>query len=71
MKPPTRVTNMRTGHLLVYTLPPKEAVAQAYRQFTLGDWNTWEPREVPLEEGRWHYYCGDYAARKDPRSSRF
>jgi hypothetical protein len=61
----TRVTNMRTGLLHVYSLPPNEAVQQAYKQYTLHDWNTWQDRnDLPLEEGRWHWYCGDYAARK-------
>jgi len=63
----TDVTNMRTGGLIVYDLPAKKAVEAAYRQFVLNDWNWWQSptKALPTEEGRWHWFCGDYSARKD------
>lgn len=47
---------------------PREAVIAAHAR-SVGDGNTWdhERRHGHLvEEGRWHFFCGDFAARKEP-----
>ena len=46
----TTVLDLDTGKRLVYTLPPEQAVAQAFRQ-SRGDWNTWIEVDVPVEYG--------------------
>jgi len=65
----TEVYDMDTGKFLVYDLPARRAVAAAWRQYTKGDYNTWnvpdDDSDAPIEEGRWHWFCGSYSARKD------
>jgi hypothetical protein len=50
----------------VYSLSPREAVIEAYRQFELHDYNWWESNSrVPqVQEGTFVFACGDYVAKK-------
>lgn len=59
------VRDLRTGREQVYSCTPRQAVIAAFAQ-DRGDWNTWdyETRYGHLvENGRWHFFCGDFAAR--------
>lgn len=64
------VINMRTGLELLYILSPEEAVLAAYQQYTLKNWHWWALKEntAPIEEGKWHWFCGDFAARKHEKT---
>lgn len=49
-----------------YSLPPREAVRNAYAQFEKGDYNTWDYAKYDhlVEEGLVTVRCGDFSAWK-------
>jgi hypothetical protein len=64
----TKVVDMRDpSREMVFDLEPRRAVVAAHAH-DRGDGNTWEHEErygSLVEEGRWHLFCGDFAARKE------
>jgi hypothetical protein len=65
MSKATTVINLSTGDEMVYCLPAKEAVKNAFWQFERKNYNTWEYPELQVVEGKYSYSCGDYAALKE------
>lgn len=63
----TRVHDMRNPERgLLFDLEPRRAVMAAHA-YDRGDGNTWRFEErygSLVEEGRWHFFCGNFAARK-------
>lgn len=60
----TKVMNLSTGGIQVYTLPPMEAVNAAYEQ-SINNWNTWKytTEHVKVTRSGKHCYRGDFSAR--------
>lgn len=64
----TEVTNLATGEVQTFSLPPDKAVVVAYEQ-SLKRWCTWQypaPTEHPrFREGMDYVSCGDFTAKKE------
>lgn len=57
----TEVINLGTGQRQTFTLPPTQAVVNAWHQ-SQRDWNTWEYEyaEAPIVFGKHTVACGDF-----------
>lgn len=64
--PSSIVRNLKTGREMHYTLPPREALVNAWFQ-QRGNWNWWNynPANVPIEEGKKILLAGDLCVRKE------
>ena len=62
----TRVEHLSSDAALIYGLPPRQAVRNAYAQATCGDWNTWTYAKYDklVVEGARTVACGDWCALK-------
>lgn len=68
MKPRlTEVFNLSTGKKVCYTLPPTQAVAAAWFQYTQKNWNTWsyDWEQAPVVYGVYTVACGDWCCVKE------
>jgi hypothetical protein len=48
-----------------FSLPPRDAVKAAHCQ-SKDNWKTWTYHNdpEPVVPGRWHWFCGDFAAKR-------
>lgn len=62
----TLVANLKTGEIVYYSLPPREAVKAAYLQFDLENFHTWEYDKIEVEyiESDTTVMVGDWCALK-------
>jgi hypothetical protein len=62
----TTVTNLATGKEQVFSLPPRQAVVNAWYQ-SKNNWNTWQYNyeAAPVIEGDKTVACGDFCAFKE------
>ena len=60
----TEVLELSTGRVLIYSLPPEQAVKAAYLKYEKGNGSTWEYHKikVPLRQKGQVISCGDYSA---------
>jgi hypothetical protein len=66
------VTNMSTEETQTFIgISPQEAVKIAHCQ-SKGNWNTWSYSNdpEPVYPGRFHWFCGNFAARRDHEGER-
>ena len=61
----TIVYQLGTNNKYIYTVPPEQAVVNAYYQYALTNYNTWEYDYslVRYSATAMTVYCGDFAAK--------
>lgn len=61
----TTVYQLGTRNEYIYTVPPEQAVVNAYYQYALNDYNTWEYDYSLVRYSARTVYCGDFAAKAE------
>ena len=63
----TIVYQLGTRDKYIYTVPPEQAVVNAYYQYALNNYNTWEYDYslVRYSVSAMTVYCGDFAAKAE------
>ena len=65
MNQATKVTDLATGSISYYSLPPRDAVIAAFAQNERNDWETWNYTQRyagMVRQGNYTVTCGDFTA---------